>query len=243
MGVLPARFASSRFPGKLLQKLGDKPVIQWVWEAASRCEDLDKVLVATDDERIRETVESFGGEAILTSEDHPSGTDRLTEVATIYSDYDILVNIQGDEPGIDHQLISGVVRLKLDHPEWEMTTAARPMEKHEDPLVPERVKVVITKKSKALYFSRSLLPFPRNKTQQPVLIHLGIYSYQRDFLMRFRTLPSSNLEKTELLEQLRVIENDYSIGVYVCHSSLHPIDTPEDLDNLRKIFKERNLIH
>ena len=242
LGAIPARYTSRRFPGKPLEKIGKKPMIQWVWEAASQCEDLDHLVVATDDERIREAVEAFGGDVIMTAENHNSGTDRITEAASSYPDCGIIVNIQGDEPGINRELISGVVRLKIENPKWEMATAARPFQEQEDRLLPERVKVVLSKKGKALYFSRSLIPFPRNKIQQPVYLHLGVYAYQRSFLMRFNTLPNSQLEQAEALEQLRVLENDFSIGVYLVDSSLPSVDTPEDMAEIRRIFKARKLI-
>ncbi len=242
LGVIPARYASKRFPGKPLAMIGKKPMIQWVWEAARHCEDLDHLIVATDDSRIEEAVEKFGGKVIMTSADHPSGTDRLAEVARHYPNYDILVNIQGDEPGIDWHLISGVTRLKLTHPEWDITTAARPLQQQEDLLLPERVKVVITKNGRALYFSRSLLPFPRYNCGQPFYLHLGIYAYKRDFLLRFGDLPPSPLEKTEALEQLRALENDFSIGVYITQSSSSSVDTPEDMERVLRNFKERGLV-
>ena len=244
LGVIPSRYASERFPGKPLVKLGNKIILQWVWEAAKQCSDLDRLIVATDDERIRDAVATFGGEVVMTSENHNSGTERIAEVAKLYPEYDIMVNIQGDEPGIDPQLISKVAKLKQEHPEWELSTAACPLARNEgDPLIPERVKVVISKQGKALYFSRSLIPFPRNKNEQPIWIHLGIYAYQRDFLLRFHTLPPSYLEKSEALEQLRVLENDFNIGVCKVESSYPPVDTPEDLVRLKQIFKENNLIN
>lgn len=242
LGAIPARYASERYPGKPLALIGTKPMVQWVYEAAKKCADLDRVVVATDDERIREAVEKFGGEVLMTSEEHRSGTDRLAEVAEYYPDYEVVVNIQGDEPGIEPELIGGVARLKVQHPEWAVTTAARPFEDGEDPLAPNRVKVVISRNSRALYFSRSLLPFPRHKTDQPVYLHLGIYAYQRDFLLRFHTLPDSMLEQAESLEQLRVLENDFTIGVYICEGSLPPVDTPEDLQLIRNTFKKLKLI-
>lgn len=242
LGAIPARYASERYPGKPLAMIGNKPMIQWVYEAAKRCADLDHVVIATDDERIREVVEAFGGEVLMTSTEHRSGTDRLAEVAEYYKDYEVVINIQGDEPGIEPGLIGGVARLKVKHPEWEVTTAARPFASGEDPLVPDRVKVVLSRNCRALYFSRSLLPFPRNKSDDPVYLHLGIYAYQRDFLMRFHTLPDSSLEQIESLEQLRVLENDFTIGVHVCDSSLPSVDTPDDLQAILKIFKERKLI-
>ncbi|HMU81793.1 MAG TPA: 3-deoxy-manno-octulosonate cytidylyltransferase [Leptospiraceae bacterium] len=242
LGVIPARYGSQRFPGKVIAPLGKKPMVQWVYEAASRCKDLDHLVIATDDERVRDAVKAFGGEVLMTSEDHKAGSDRLAEVSESYKDYQIVVNIQGDEPGIEPDLISGVVQLLKDHPEWEVTTAARPFEDAEDPLIPNRVKVTLTKKGKVLYFSRSLIPFPRNKTGHPVFLHLGIYAYRRDFLLRFRTLPGSGLEDTESLEQLRVLENDYSMGAHIVKGSLPGVDTPEDLQNITAIFRKKGML-
>jgi 3-deoxy-manno-octulosonate cytidylyltransferase (CMP-KDO synthetase) len=242
LGAIPARFASERFPGKPLAKIGKKTMVEWVYQAAARCKRLDKVVVATDDERIREAVEAFGGEVLMTAETHKSGTDRLAETAEFYKDYEVIVNIQGDEPGIDPDLIGGVVQLKLDRPDWEVTTAARPFRKDEDPLVPNRVKVVMTRSGRALYFTRSLVPFPRNRTEAEVYLHLGIYAYQRDFLFRFTTLPSSLLEQTESLEQLRVLENDFSIGVFRVEDSMPSVDTPEDLAEIKALFQKGGLI-
>ncbi len=242
LGVIPARYNSHRFPGKILEKIGTKPMVQWVWESARKCEDLDHLVIAADSERIREAAIAFGAEVLMTSNKHLSGTDRLAETALTYSDYDIIVNIQGDEPGIDRELISSVIRLKLEHPEWEISTAVRPFADDEDPLVPERVKAVLSRQNKALYFSRSLIPFPRNKSMESIYLHLGIYAYQRAFLLRFSALPATPLEKTEALEQLRVLENDYNIGVCIVESSLPSVDTPEDLMKIKHIFKQRNWI-
>lgn len=238
LGVIPARYASQRFPGKVIANIGKKPMVQWVYEAASQCGLLDKLVVGVDDERVREVVEGFGAECLMTSEKHKTGTDRLAEVADFYKEYDVIVNIQGDEPGIEPELVTGVVQLLLDNPGWEVATACRPFSDQEDPLEPNRVKVVLSKKNRALYFSRSLIPFPRNKTTHPVYVHLGIYAYRRDFLMRFHTLPSSSLEEAESLEQLRVLENDFSVGVHIVNHSLPGVDTTDDLNNLLTIFKK-----
>jgi 3-deoxy-manno-octulosonate cytidylyltransferase (CMP-KDO synthetase) len=234
LGVIPARYGSTRFPGKVLAKIGSWPMIRYVYEAAKQASVLDHLVVATDDERV--------GECLMTSENHKSGTDRLAEVADYYKDYDILVNIQGDEPGIEPALIDGVARLKIENPAWEMATAARPFTPNEDPLQPNRVKVVMSRRGRALYFSRSLIPFPRNKTDMAVHLHLGIYAYQRDFLMRFHTLPNSGLEDTESLEQLRALENDHSIGVFITETSMPGVDTPEDLNAISGLFKGKGLI-
>lgn len=242
LGAIPARYASERFPGKPLAMIGSKPMIQWVYEAAQKSDKLDLVVIATDDERIRDAVLTFGGEVLLTSVNHRSGTDRLIEVAEYYKEYDVIVNIQGDEPGIEPELIQGVAQLKLDHPEWAMTTAARPFQNNEDPLSPNRVKVTLSKTNLALYFSRSLIPFPRNKDLHPVYLHLGIYAYQREFLLKYNTLPESGLEQTESLEQLRALENDYQIGVFKTHGSQPSVDTPEDLQHIIAIFKDKKYI-
>lgn len=242
LGVIPARFGSHRFPGKVLAKLGSWPMIRYVYEAAKQATILDHLVVATDDDRVKEAVEAFGGNCIMTSKDHKSGTDRLAEVSDHYKDYNVIVNIQGDEPGIEPSLIDGVTRLKIQNPNWEMTTAVRPFAAGEDPLQPNRVKVVMTRKGKALYFSRSLIPFPRNKTNLQVHLHLGIYVYQRDFLLKFHSLPDSGLEDSESLEQLRALENDYSIGVYITGTSLPGVDTPEDLATMIGLFKAKGLL-
>lgn len=242
LGAIPARFGSERFPGKPLAMIGDKPMVQWVYEATRKCSLLDRVVIATDDGRIYDAVRGFGGEALLTSSEHRSGTDRLKEVAEYYHDYDVIVNVQGDEPGIEPDLIAGVTRLKLENPAWAITTAARPFRDTEDPLSPDRVKVVLTRKKRALYFSRSLIPFPRHQAKQAIHLHLGIYAYQRDFLLQFHSLPASGLEETESLEQLRALENDHAIGVYLTDSSLPSVDTQQDLNHIISIFKDRGLI-
>ncbi len=244
LGAIPARYASKRFPGKPLEKIGNKSMVQWVWEAAKRCKEIDTLVVATDDERIEKVVKSFGGEVVMTSSEHESGTDRITEVAEKYPGHGIVVNIQGDEPGVDSQIVTGIVKLKIEHPEWEMTTAASILNIKEEALMPERVKVVISNSGRALYFSRSLIPFPRNKTDQPTYIHMGLYAYNREFLLSFNKIPVSELERMEALEQLRVIENDYNIGVHVVPGDniMPPVDTPEDLARLKILFKSKNLI-
>lgn len=240
LAVIPARYSSTRFPGKVIAKLGNWPMIRYVYEAARQSKLIDKVIIATEDERVREVVESFGGECLITNENHKSGTDRVAEVSNIFPDFEIVINIQGDEPGIEPMLIDGVIQNKIEHPEWEVSTAVRPFKPDEDPLQPNRVKAVITKKGKALYFSRSLIPFPRNPIQHPIYLHLGIYAFERDFLLRFSTLPRSILEDTESLEQLRVIENDFNIGVFITDDSLPGVDTPDDLKVMTNILKQQN---
>ena len=193
--------------------------------------------IATDDERIRAACADFGAPVVMTRPDHKSGTDRLIEVAIQMPDYDVIVNVQGDEPGIEAELIDGVARLKREHPEWSMTTAARPFRENEDALSPNRVKVTISHGQRALYFSRSLIPFPRKETKDAYYLHLGIYAYQRDFLLRYNHLPASVLEESESLEQLRALENDHHIGVYVTRNSMPSVDTPADLQSVIELFR------
>lgn len=240
LAVIPARYSSTRFPGKPLAKIGTMPMVQYVYEAAKNSSLIDRIIIATEDERIREVVEKFGGECIITSELHKSGTDRVAEVANLYPEYEIVINIQGDEPGIEPKLIDGVIQAKLQHPEWEVATAIRPFKDNEDPLQPNRVKAIITKNNKVLYFSRSLIPFPRNNIPHPIYLHLGIYVYEREFLLKFSTLPRSFLEEVESLEQLRILENDFNIGAYITEDSYPGVDTPEDLKFITELFKKEN---
>ena len=242
LGVIPARFGSERFPGKVLADLGGKPMIQWVYESAKKCTVLEKLVIATDNTKVFDAVIAFGGECIMTSDKHKSGTDRLVEVARSLSDYDIYINIQGDEPGIESDLIGGVAGLLLKHPEWQAATAARPFHESEDSSAVDRVKVVFSKKGRALYFSRSLIPFPRKKTEQKAFLHLGIYAYRKKFLLNFISLPPSGLEDAESLEQLRILENDYDMGVFLTDASSPGVDTPSDLENMVKIFRARGWI-
>ncbi len=235
LAVIPARYASTRFPGKPLAMIGHKPMIQWVYEAAMRSKLTDQLTVATDDKRIFDAVKKFGGNVVITSPDHATGSDRIIEAAGHFPDYGIIVNIQGDEPGIEPELIDGVIRLKKENPSFNVTTAARPFHAHENPESPDRVKVVFSVKKNALYFSRSLIPFPRNPHSSWHL-HLGIYAYERDFLMKFNSLAASPLEQAESLEQLRILENDGRIGVWITKNAMQGVDTPEDLENVSRIL-------
>lgn len=248
IGVIPARYGSTRFPGKPLAMIGNKTMIHWTYQSSKSCNLLDQLIVATDDERIKQEVESFGGEVILTRADHATGTDRLIEVAIklkekINSEQDIIVNIQGDEPGIESNLIEGVVNLKLSKPSWAMTTAAVPI-LAEDAKDPNRVKVVFTHEGKALYFSRSMIPFPLKQIQNPpeYFRHLGIYSYNVDFLLKYNQLPKSNLENIESLEQLRALEAGYDIGIFLTDTATLSIDQPDDIAILEKDFRFKGWI-
>lgn len=244
--IIPARFASMRFPGKVLAELCGKPMIQWVYEKAV-ASVADEVLIATDDQRVIDAVEAFGGKAVMTSPDHPSGTDRICEAADGL-DCDIIINIQGDEPLIPLEVINDLIVLMQSNPEIEMATVGVPAERDvlDDP---NRVKVVVDSFDFALYFSRSLIPFLREGgVDCPALLHWGIYSYRKAALEKFVALPESPLEACEKLEQLRALEN--GIKIYLMRSSLESIgvDTPEDLKaaELKLIeiqTKEKNARH
>ena len=238
LGIVPARYGSTRFPGKPLAMIAGKPMVQWTYENASRSKLLQEVLVATDDERIAKTVKSFGGLVAMTSSDHPTGTDRLIEVVSTYSQEMVVVNIQGDEPGIDPELIDGVVRLKLEHRDWEITTAACPIGEEAEKTDPNRVKVVISSQKKALYFSRSLIP-SLFKKQVTVYKHLGIYCYEKNVLLNYNSLPESELEASESLEQLRALEAGLTIGVYVTKKAGLSVDTPGDIAQVELELSKR----
>jgi 3-deoxy-manno-octulosonate cytidylyltransferase (CMP-KDO synthetase) len=224
VAVLPARYASTRLPGKPLLKDTGKFLIQHVYEQAKKCAGLDRILVATDDERILEAVKSFGGEAVMTSPHHPSGTDRIAE-AVREIDCAKVVNLQGDEPEIEPELITALVGL-LDGA--EMATLAAPFDNAADAALSNRVKVVIDRHHNALYFSRSRIPYA-NGSAPPALLHLGLYGYTKAFLQRYVTLDRTPLEQAEKLEQLRALEHGYKIKVgIVRRPSRGGIDTPED---------------
>lgn len=231
LAVIPARFASTRLPGKPLLSETGRPLIRHVVEAARRASRLDRVLVATDDPRIAEAVAAFGGEAVMTRADHPSGTDRVAEVAAAIPEARIIVNLQGDEPEIQPGSLDLVVRLLDDDPEAPMSTVATPIRSEESYRDPSCVKVVVSSRNRALYFSRSPIPHHRDglpADTPPALLHLGLYAYRREFLLRLATLPPSPLERAEKLEQLRVLEVGYPIAVGLVDEPSIGIDTPED---------------
>ena len=229
LGVLPARWGSIRFPGKPLHLIAGKPLIQHVWERCQQCRNLDEILVATDDARIRDAVTAFGGKAVMTSPEHPTGTDRIAEALRHVHQATHIVNIQGDEPLIDPALIDELAATIVGDPSLDMATAANPLDPA-DPAVhdPNVVKVVTALDGRALYFSRSPLPYFRNPVPGlQVLRHKGIYAYSRAFLERFVTWPPSPLELAESLEQLRALEHGAAIQVLLTNDSSPGVDTPE----------------
>jgi 3-deoxy-manno-octulosonate cytidylyltransferase (CMP-KDO synthetase) len=228
VAVIPARYGSKRLPGKPLLQARGKPLIQHVWEGVKKAEGLEEVWIATDDERILEAAAAFGAEAVLTREDHPSGTDRVHEaVSKLPEPPDAILNIQGDEPTVGPAEVEALLALLREKPEADWATLAAPggPEAAGDP---SRVKVVVDPSGFALYFSRAAIPHTRDGPPEKVLVHQGLYGYRREALERFVSLPPSPLERAERLEQLRALEAGMRIAVGVIGRALESIDTPED---------------
>ncbi|MBR1759551.1 MAG: 3-deoxy-manno-octulosonate cytidylyltransferase [Schwartzia sp.] len=235
--VIPARYASTRLPGKPLKDVAGKPMICRVYDRAAQAKTLSGVVVATDDERILQAVEAHGGRAMMTARNHPTGTDRLAEVAAAYPDIDLIINVQGDEPLIEPSLIDELGRAFADDAGLKMATVMTPMEDEAERKNPNNVKVVTDKAGYALYFSRSLLPYPRNDTGAPVYKHIGIYAYRRDFLLAYAKMAPTPLERAESLEQLRALENGYKIRCIATNARFVGVDTPEDLAKVNEIYQ------
>lgn len=243
IGIIPARYASTRFPGKPLAMLGGKTVIQRVYEKVAST--LDTAYVATDDDRIFDHVRSWGGNVVMTSPDHKSGTDRIEEaIEKIGGDYDVIINIQGDEPFIAKSQIETVCKC-FEDPDTQIATLGLPFKKDIDVISnANSPKIVIDNNSFAMYFSRSVIPFIRGKEreewpeQYPFLKHIGLYAYRREVLREVTSLPQSSLEIAESLEQLRWLQNGYRIKVGLTDVETIGIDTPEDLANAEKFLAE-----
>ena len=243
MAIIPARYASTRFPGKPLAVLGGKTVIQRVYEQV--CSVLSDVYVATDDQRIYDCVEGFGGKAVMTREDHKSGTDRIEEaVEKIGTDADVIINVQGDEPFIQPSQVETLMHL-FDASETQIGTLGKLFESMEAVENPNSPKIATDNRGFALYFSRSVIPYIRGKErndwfgQYPFLKHLGIYAYRREVLAEVTRLPQSSLEKAESLEQLRWLQNGYRIRVGLTDVETIGIDTPEDLQRAEQFLLEK----
>lgn len=244
--VIPARYGSTRLPGKPLLELAGKPLIQWAWQSAS-ASSAQRVVIATDDERIHSGARSFGAEVIMTRTDHPSGTDRLAEVVDALGckDDQVVVNLQGDEPDVAPAVLDQVAQLLADHAEASMATLSEPIANLADYENPNVVKVVRASNGRALYFSRSSIPFYRDTAPdfaRDALVqrHLGIYAYRAGLLRRFVSWPPSALEHTEKLEQLRVLEAGEGIWIApACAPSSPGIDTPEQLTALNQAWAKR----
>jgi 3-deoxy-manno-octulosonate cytidylyltransferase (CMP-KDO synthetase) len=238
LGVIPARFASSRFPGKALAPLAGKPLLQHVYERASQARYLSKLIIATDDDRIVQVARSFGAQVQMTRSDHLSGTDRVAEVAS--SDpAQVIVNIQGDEPLIEPSAIDAAALALLDDPELPMATLKKRIEIPSEVNNPNVVKVVTDLADDAIYFSRCPIPHPRDGSRGGIVHykHIGLYVYRREFLLAYSGLPVGRLEQAERLEQLRAIENGYRIRVVETEYESLGVDTPEDLERIAALFE------
>ena len=241
IGIIPARYGSTRFEGKVLKDLCGKPVIQHVYERAKKAKLLDDLIIAADDDRIIKTVEGFGGKVVFTSKSHSTGTDRLTEVVNAM-DVRVIVNIQGDEPLINPLIIDDLVRAMQDYPQIAMATVVKKSYSMDEFKSPDVVKAIINDENFALYFSRSPIPTLLKPDKENFFYkHIGIYAYNKDFLFTFKKLPASYLETHERLEQLRALEQGYRIKVIETKFETVGVDTPEDLALAKQILeKEQN---
>ena len=246
LGIIPSRYGSSRFPGKPLALICGKPLVTWVVEAVRKAKSLDDVIVATDDARIAATVENYGGRAVMTPSELPSGTDRIACAAGDFADDDILVNIQGDEPLIAPELIDALVARMREGDKWQMATAVTPIRRREDLDAKTVVKVVLDRDDGALYFSR--LPIPCDRDHAPDLSsglyvrHLGIYAYRGSFLKKYVSEKPCRLEMTEKLEQLRALWMGARIAVIRTEEEGVGVDTPEDAVRIEALMKARGMV-
>ena len=242
IAVIPARYGSTRFPGKALALIRDKPMIQWVYERTKKSSLIERVIVATDDVRIRDVVDSFGGEVVMTAPDHATGTDRIAEVAQKV-DCGLIVNVQGDEPLIQPEMIDQAIRPLADDPSIPMGTLCKRIDRREEAFDPNVVKVVLDRNGFALYFSRAPIPWDRDRwsgkgtfadltLENPMFKHIGLYVYRRDFLLEYARTPQTPLESVEKLEQLRALENGHRIKVVITEHESFGVDIPDDLGKI-----------
>ena len=235
--VIPARYASTRLPGKPLADIVGKPMIQHVYERSAQATIPQQVVVATDDEKVFQAVQQFGGKVVMTSSEHQTGTDRLAEVASKYAEVDVIINVQGDEPLIDPKVIDELAQEFLNDTALQMASVMSIMDT-EDYQNPNAVKVVTDLNNNALYFSRSLLPYPRVAGKANVYKHIGIYAYKKDFLLKFAKLEPTPLEQSESLEQLRALENGYKIKMIKTKAKFIGVDSIEDLQTVNSLLRK-----
>ena len=235
--VIPARYASTRLPGKPLKDIAGKHMSCRVYARAAKASRVAAAIVATDDSRIYDAVLQHGGKAVMTRKDHPTGTDRLAEVAEKYQDVDLIINVQGDEPLIEPKLIDELAAAFDGDADLQMATVCTEITDESEQQNPNNVKVVMDKQGYALYFSRSLLPYPRHEGT-PVYKHIGIYAYKRDFLLAYAKMAETPLEHAESLEQLRALENGYRIKVIKTPYRFVGVDTTEDLEKVNAIYRQ-----
>jgi 3-deoxy-manno-octulosonate cytidylyltransferase (CMP-KDO synthetase) len=234
VGIIPARWSSTRFPGKPLHLIAGKPLLQRVWERCRRASSLDSVIIATDDMRIAEHAFDWGAEVALTSPRHESGTDRVAEVVRNAKQFAFVINIQGDEPLIDPHLINRLFGKLRSDGKIDIVTAAHSFENPADASSPHQVKVVVDTRGRALYFSRAAIPFPGNPSKINYLRHQGIYGFRRDALLRFVNWKQGPLERAESLEQLRALENGVNVHVLLTKHGSPGVDTPADAEALEQ---------
>ena len=242
LAVIPARYASTRLPGKPLVPLAGKPMIERVWNQVRQASAVSDVLVATDDERIRSAVGAFGGKAVMTRSDHRSGTERIAEVAATHKDADIFVNVQGDEPLIEPAAINELVEAIQSDGEVQVATLAVPITHPPDIMDPNVCKVVLDFDGNGLYFSRAPIPWVRDRggaVHARHLKHLGLYAFRREALLDFATFPQGDLERVEQLEQLRWLENGYRIRVAETEHDSVSVDVPDDVARIEALLAER----
>lgn len=248
IAIIPARYGSTRFPGKALAMIKGKPMIQWVYERTKGSNLIDRVIVATDDERIRQAVASFNGEVMMTSTAHATGTDRIAEVARQLR-CSLVVNVQGDEPLIQPEMIDQAIQPLVDDPGIPMGTLCRRIENHDEAFDPNVVKVVLDATSFALYFSRAPIPWERDQwggknswkdltLHSQMYKHVGLYVYRRDFLLQYAALPQTRLEAIEKLEQLRALENGFRIKAVITEYESFGVDIPDDLSRILRRLEE-----
>lgn len=240
LGVIPSRFASTRLEGKPLKDICGHTMIEWVYKRAKDSK-LDEVVVATDDERIYEEVKRFGGNVVMTRKEHENGTSRIAEVCENYKEYDVIVNIQGDEPLIEAEMINSIIESFKTDDTIAMSTLKYKIDTMEEIENPNYVKVVTDKNGYALYFSRSVIPFPRKLDLKNYYKHVGIYGYKRDFVVEYAKMEPTPLEKSESLEQLRALENGYRIKVMETPYKIIGVDTQEELEKVREYIKENKI--
>lgn len=240
--VIPARYSSTRLNAKPLIKVGGKPIIQWVYEQAKTVQAADDVIVATDNQEIYDTVKSFGGKVEMTSVDHKSGTDRIAEVISRHDEYDLIVNLQGDEPLISTQNITTAINLLKNDPQADISTLVKVIKDKEEIENPNLVKCIFDITNYAIYFSRNKLPYERKDYEGDFYGHIGLYCYTKNALLEITKLPQADIEKAESLEQLRAIYNGMKIKVAVVESNAIGIDTKEDLEAFENYVRTHKIV-
>jgi len=237
LGVIPARYASSRFPGKVLANVDTRTMLEHVYERVSMARYLGAVIIATDDARVAEAARRFGARVQMTRSDHTSGTDRVAEVASAFEEYELVVNIQGDEPLLDPAAIDSAILPLLEEPAIPMGTLKKRIELSREVNDPNVVKVVTDRFENAIYFSRSPIPYSREQEACAYYKHIGLYVYRRKFLLKYSDLATGPLERVEKLEQLRALEHGFRIRVVETDYESFGIDTPEDLERVRELMR------